>query len=379
MILLKNCNIIHVEKEEIVLSDILIEDNKIKKVGSNLSENHCKVFDLKGAYACAGFIDIATEIGLIESGRKFEGDDANENFEEIIPGMKTLNGIYPFDIGFQEALSSGVTTVVVNSGEKNVIGAQSSVLKTKVGTIDEMIVDSSIDIKVTLGDAPKKWNENSQTTPLSRMGIMHLLRKSLIEAKDYIVNKSKGKQNISLNYEALTKVLNKQIPLKIVANKTQDILSVIDLKKEFNINVIIDQCAEGYMVKEYLKEANIPVIMPSPIIDNSSLELFSSRIDTAKILMDNGITVALATHHPKVSSDLLLFSAIMLMREGMNIFEALSLITVNPAKILNLYIFIVSIQKEKRADIVIFNDLPTKTMSNIILTMINGEVVFRNL
>jgi len=379
MILLKNCNIIHVEKEEIVLSDILIEDNKIKKVGSNLSENHCKVFDLKGAYACAGFIDIATEIGLIESGRKFEGDDANENFEEIIPGMKTLNGIYPFDIGFQEALSSGVTTVVVNSGEKNVIGAQSSVLKTKVGTIDEMIVDSSIDIKVTLGDAPKKWNENSQTTPLSRMGIMHLLRKSLIEAKDYIVNKSKGKQNISLNYEALTKVLNKQIPLKIVANKTQDILSVIDLKKEFNINVIIDQCAEGYMVKEYLKEANIPVIMPSPIIDNSSLELFSSRIDTAKILMDNGITVALATHHPKVSSDLLLFSAIMLMREGMNIFEALSLITVNPAKILNLYSFIGSIQKEKRADIVIFNDLPTKTMSNIILTMINGEVVFRNL
>lgn len=376
MILLKNCHVIHADKREIVFNDILIDHERIKKLGTNLPEEQHKVIDLKGAYVCPGFIDIATEIGLVESGRRFEGNDSNEVNEEIIPGMKSLNGIYPFDIGFKEALSSGVTTVVVNSGGSNVIGAQSSALKTKITSIDHMIVDSSIDIKVTLGDEPKKWNQNSQTSPLSRMGIMNLLRTSLIKTKDYMENRAKGKVDSDLNYEALVRVLNKKIPFKVVANKAQDILSAIEIKKEFDIDVVIDQCAEGYMVKEYLKEANIPVIVSSPLIDTSSLELINSRIDNAEILINEGIVVALSTHHPKISSELLLFSSVMLMRDGLSIFDALRLITINPAKILNLYDRIGSIEEGKYADIVVFDDLPTNTLSNIILTMIDGEIVF---
>lgn len=376
MILLRNCQVVDVENGEIVLNDILIEHKRIKKLGINLLEENHKVIDLKGAYVCPGFIDIATEIGLVESGRKSEGNDSNEVNEEIIPRMKSLNGIYPFDISFKEALLSGITTVVVNSGGSNVIGAQSSALKTKIATVDDMVIDSSIDIKATLGDEPKKWNQNSQTTPLSRMGIMNLLRNSLIKAKDYMENKTEIKVDINLNYEALARVLNKEIPLKIVANKAQDILSAIEIKKEFNINVIIDECAEGYMVKEYLKEANIPVIVSSPLIDTSGLELINSRIDNVKILMNEGIDVALSTHHPKVSSELLLFSSVMLMREGLSIFDTLKLITVNPAKILNLHDRIGSIKEGKYADLVVFDDLPTNTLSKISLTMIDGEIVF---
>lgn len=375
MILLKNCNVIHVERGEIKSGDILVENKKIKELGNNLPENGSRVIDLKGAFVCPGFIDIATETGLIESGRKTEGNDSNEVNEEIIPGMKSLNGIYPFDAGFREALASGITTVVVNSGGCNVIGAQSSALKTNGTSIDNMVINPSIDVKAALGDEPKKWNQNAQTTPLSRMGIMNLLRSSLIKAGGYMENN----ENIDLNYEALSRVLRREIPLKITANKAQDILSAIEIKEEFNIDVVIDECAEGYMVKEYLKENNIPVIVSSPLIDPSSLELMNSRRDNAKILMEYGIEVALSTHHPKVSGELLLFSAVMLMREGLNIFEALRLITVNPAKILNLYNHIGSIEEGKCADLTVFDGMPSNTLSNIILTMVDGEIVIENL
>lgn len=374
MILLKNCNVIHVNRGEIELRDILIENKKIKELGNNLPQNGSRVMDLKGAFVCPGFIDIATETGLIESGRKIEGNDSNEVNEEIIPGMKSLNGIYPFDIGFEEALASGITTVVVNSGGCNVIGAQSSALKTKGTSIENMVINPSIDIKAVLGDEPKKWNQNAQTTPLSRMGIMNLLRSSLIKAREYMENK----RDINLNYEALSRVLKGEIPLKITANKAQDILSAIEIKKEFNIDVVIDQCAEGYMVKEYLKENNIPVIVSSPLIDTLSLELINSRRDNAKILMEHGIEVALSTHHPKVSGELLLFSAVMLMREGLSIFEALRLITVNPAKMLNLYDRIGNIEEGKYADIIAFDGMPSSTLSKIVLTMVDGEIVFEN-
>ena len=375
MILLKNCSVIHVDRDEVILQDILIENNKIKKLGDNLSEENCKTIDLTGSYVCPGFIDCSTEIGLIESGKRIEGNDSNEFNEKIIPGMKALNGIYQFDIAFSESLESGVTTVVVSSGGGNVIGAQSCALKTNKTLLNDMLMEPCIDIKGNLGDEPKMWNQSSQTTPLSRMGIMSLLRTSLIETKAYIKNKENGAAALNLNYEALSKVINKEIPLKITANKAQDILAAIEIKKEFDINLIIDECAEGYMVKEYLKKADIPVIVSSPLIPISSLELRNSRIDNARQLIDEGIITALSTHHPDVSSNLLLFSSVMLMREGLSLFEALRLITVNPAKIMNLYDGIGSIEEGKIADLIVFDDIPTNTLSNIILTVINGEIV----
>lgn len=373
MILLKNCNLIYIDKERIDLKDILIENNLIKNIGYNLKEDEAEIIDLNGAYVTPGFIDCATEIGLIESGKKCEGNDCNETYVDIIPGMKVINGIYPYDPYFSEAINSGVTTVIVNSGSHNVIGAQSAVLKTYSKILNEMEVSSSIDIKGNLGDSPKQWNYNSRKSPLSRMGIMDIIRKALINTKKYMDHKEYCED--SFNYDALSKVLKREIPLKITANKAQDILSAIELKKEFHIEVVIDQCAEGYMVKEYLKEAEIPVIISSPLIDTSSLELMGSRLDNARMLIDAGVEVALATHHPQVCCNLLLFSAAMLEREGLSIYEALKLITSNPAKIFNLHHNIGIIEKGKEADILAFDNLPTKAMANIVLKMVGGKIV----
>ena len=371
MILLKNCNIIDVEKKEITLKDILIEGRKIKTISNEIVENNCEVIDLKGAYACAGFIDISTQMGLIESGSKVEGNDTDEIYKEIIPGLKTLNGIYPNDISFKEAFESGVTTVVVNSGDANAIGAQSSMLKTRrISNIDSMLVNSSIDIKATIGDAPKKWNYNSQTTPLSRMGIFNLIRKSLIETKKYI----NDKKEINLNYEALAKILNKEIPLKITVNKAQDILKALELKEEFDINIILDECAEIHMVKDDIKKAGVPVILSSILIERSNPDIINTKTNTAKVLMEEGVLTAVATHHPKLSSELLSLSVITLLREEIDMFDALKLITVNPAKIMNVYDKIGSIEEGKEADIIFFDELPIKVKSKIVLALISGKI-----
>lgn len=372
MILLKNCNLIYVDEGRVDLKDICIENNLIKKIGENIKESKAQVVDLKGAYVTPGFIDCCTQVGLIESGKKAEGNDCNETYVDIIPGMKAINGVYPYDCYFNEALNTGITTVIVNSGSHNVIGAQSAALKTYGNLLDEMTINSAIDIKGNLGDSPKQWNYNSRKPPLSRMGIMNILRQCLKNTRNHMDDKEWKEDP---NYNALSRVLKREIPLKITANKAQDILSAIELKKEFHIDIIVDQCAEGHLVKKYLKRAEVPVIVSSPLIDTSSLELMGSRMDNAKILLEEGIEVALSTHHPDVSCDLLLFSAAMLQREGLSIYEALKLITVNPAKMLNLYSSIGSIEEGKIADIIAFDNMPTEAMANIVLKMVNGKIV----
>ncbi len=366
MLLLKNGQIIDLENNKIVSKDILIDKGKIIKIDKNISCD-CRAENLNGAYVSPAFIDVSTQLGLIESGKKVEGDDSNETFEEVISGMKTSYGIYPYDIAIDEAFEAGIFTAVVNSGNHNVVGAQSSL----INTFNKNIINDCIDIKATLGDSPKKWNFDVRKSPLSRMGVMDILRKSLINARDCIENKNKLSNDMHIN--SLFKVLRKEIPLKIYANKEQDILSAISIKNEFDINIILDSGVEAYRLIQELEDFNIPVIVSSCMIDTSSAELENSKRYLAKMLSGFGILTAISTHHPTLSSELLPLSAGLMIREGMDKLEALKLITLNPAKIYGLNMGV--IKKGAIANLIVTDKWPLYTMSKILLKVAEGNLI----
>lgn len=379
MLLLKNGKIFTMEDERIFYGDILIDKGKIIQIDHNIYIPEAKTINLHSQIVLPGLIDGNTNLGLIESGKKFEGDDVNEKFALVTPDLSTRDGIYPWDDCFDQAVKGGVTTAVVSSGHLNVIGAQSSAVKTKSAPIQKMMLKSCVDIKVTLGDAPKKWNQNKQETPLSRMGVVHLLRKTLIEAKEYVYKKKKAEidyTNYDSKYEALEKILNKQCPLKITAHKAQDILTAIQIGKEFDIRIIIDYGTEAYMVIDELKKANAPVFLGSCLTDKSSSDLLNRRTDSGKILSSSGICTSITTHHPDVLVNLLLLSAAVSVKEGMSYKEALKSITINPAKSLGLDHQIGSIREGKDADIVVFDGDPFKSMTKVTTTIVNGEIVY---
>lgn len=379
MLILKNGKIFTMEDEVIHYGDILIDQGKILEVDHNIDAMGAKVIDLHNCIVLPGFVDASTNLGLIESGRKFEGDDRDERYSLITPGLSARDGIYPWDKCFEEASRSGVTTCIVGSGNMNAIGSKSCAVKTKSDVIEKMLINPFVDIKATLGDAPKKWNQNKQETPLSRMGIIHLLRKTLMETKKYSEDKKKGHidyESYDPKYDAMENVMGKRCPLKVTAHKAQDILAAIQIKEEFDINIIVEWGTEAYKCVDQLKKAEVPVFLGSLLTDKSSPELEGRRDDTGKLLSSAGICTSITTHHPDVPSELLLFSAAIAAKEGMGYKEALEAITINPAKSLGLEHRIGSISIGKDADIVVFDGDPLKSMSRAIMTIINGGIVF---
>jgi len=179
MLLLKNGKIFTLNENKIIYGDILIDNGKILAIDSNISSSVEKTVDLHQSIVMPGLIDCSTSLGLIESASGFPGNDLNEKYENVISDSKSLNGINYRDEYFKKAVSSGITTVVVNSGKTNVIGSQSCALKTYGKSLDQALISDSIDISCTIGDEPKKWNQNRQETPLSRMGIINVLRENL--------------------------------------------------------------------------------------------------------------------------------------------------------------------------------------------------------
>ena len=48
----------------------------------------------------------------------------------ISPHIRAIDGVYPLDPAFLDALKSGITTVHVMPGSSNIIGGTTSVIKT---------------------------------------------------------------------------------------------------------------------------------------------------------------------------------------------------------------------------------------------------------
>ena len=95
---------------------------------------------------------------------------------------------------------------------------------------------------------------------------------------------------------ALKKVMLKEIPLIVKANRASDILSLIELSKRRNFNLVIQGAAEGWRVAKHLANANVAVILQP--IDNlpHSFNELGARLDNASLLHEAGVKILISSH-----------------------------------------------------------------------------------
>jgi imidazolonepropionase-like amidohydrolase len=182
-ILLKNATVYPIIAKPLKNSDVLIEDGKIKKIGSNIvTEANVKMIDCREHFLFPGFIDVHTHLGLYDEGTGWAGNDANETSEALTPHIRALDGVYPLDPAFMDAVKSGITTVHIMPGSANVIGGTTSVIKTAGKNIKKMIVQEFAGLKIALGENPKRIHSHGNSDSITRMGIMGMLREAFFHA-----------------------------------------------------------------------------------------------------------------------------------------------------------------------------------------------------
>ena len=384
--LIKNGKIFTCEEGKIYeKGDILIKDGKISKIGEDLSQyiGEEEVIDAKGLLIFPGFIEAHCHLGLHEEGNNGAGNGTNEASEPITPQMRAIDGINPFDGGFQSAREAGVTTAVIGPGSANVIGGQFAAVKTSGICIDDMIIKEPVAIKVAFGENPKRVYSGKNKMPNTRMAIAALLRETLTEAVNYknrkidaeIEDKDFSK---NLKYEALLPLINREIPMNAHAHRADDILTAIRIAKEFNLKLTLDHCTEGHLISDYIKRENLDAIVGPTLSFNGKAETLKKTFKTPKALIDKGIKVAITTDHPVVTIDKLPLCAAMAMKEGITFNEALEAITINPAEIIGIDERVGSLKEGKDGDLVILNGSPFEIATKTIYTIINGEVVYKD-
>ena len=395
-----NATIIPIEGAIIEHGTLLIEDAKIINVGSNLSVEGFEVQDCSGKTITPGFIDAHSHVGLFEEGTSAQHvHDGNERTDSVVPYLRSIDGIFPLDMGFDDARHGGVTTLGITHGSANPIGAQTCVVKTAGTTIAEMVIKEPAGVKFAMGENPKRVGQENKRAPHTRMAVAWLIRKAFYEALDYrkdleeyefnkTSNDSKTEEKDKkfikppkkdLGKEILLRLIDGEFPVRSHAHRADDIETAIRLSEEFGYKLVVDHATESYKIKELIVEKKIPLVI-GPIFGRGSRvknELRDQQMSTPGVMMQAGVMVSITTDAPVVPIDSLRDTVIQCIREGLDSERALETITINPAKVLVLDDRIGSLKAGKDADFLIFNGDPLDTRTAVEETYINGKMVFK--
>ncbi|CAM3742548.1 amidohydrolase [Mesobacillus zeae] len=369
-ILLKNAFVFPVVSDSIQDCDVLVSQGKIKSVGRNIPlSDGVSVIDCSGGFLFPGFIDVHTHLGLYDEGTGWAGNDANETIEPLSPHVRAIDGVYPFDPAFSDALQAGITTVHVMPGSANVIGGTTSVIKTSGKNIERMIIKETAGLKIALGENPKRIHSHGNKDSITRMGIMGMLREAFYQAKY-------ADDPTPLRLASIVKALKREIPVRVHAHRADDIISALRFADEFNLDLRIEHCTEGHLVAGELGRRNLKVSVGPTLTRRSKVELKNKSWTTYQKLCAAGAEVSITTDHPYIPVQYLNVCAAISVREGMPEQKALEGITILAARNLGVDERLGSIEPGKDADLVLWNGHPFQYTSKPIWTMINGETVF---
>ncbi|PKK40676.1 amidohydrolase [Clostridiaceae bacterium JG1575] len=379
--LIDNATVYPMDQDPILGGWILLDEDRIAALGTKeqAPPEWEERLDAKGAWVLPGFIDGHTHLGMHEAALGFEGNDTNEASDPLTPQVRAIDGCNPRDVGFAKARSAGVTLVMAGPGSANVVGGTFMTIRTYGECIDDMVLPQSTAMKCAFGENPKRFYGKNGKMPITRMGTASLLRKTLQEAKNYQEKKARALEKgdyfeEQLGMEAMLKVLNQEMPLKAHAHRADDILTALRIAREFKVDITLDHCTEGHLIKESLKGQKAfvgPTFLPA-----SKVELQNKGFETVVELMHSGVLCAITTDHPVISLELLPVCAGLAMKAGLTEQEALSSITINPAKILGIDSEYGTLTVGKKANLTLYDATPLSNLSQCLMTIADGQVVY---
>jgi len=335
---------------------------------------------LSAVCATAGMIDASAGINT--------GLTSVEQSNEVQPHLSVLHGIDLFDPRFDRQARSGVTTVCTAPMDRNVIGGLSVVLKT-AGEDDlaaRVVVPESL-VRGAIGSSPSSGNSPAgragptdffRRRPTTRMGVEWEWRKAFYDA----AAATRLPEREFPGAQILRDVLAGERTLCIQAWATQDLRTAVYLKEEMkreglgDIDLIVDAAAEAWKEPQLLERVQAKVILPAfPADGRTGPDRAFMSWNTAKILVDAGLTIALSSTSGPTYATGLGMQAGFAMRGGLTFDQALAAVTTNPASMLGIEERVGTLEVGKDADIVLWSGQPFEATSTVVGVLVDGALV----
>lgn len=382
-LVIRHGTVLTITKGTLMETDILVQKGKITAIGQNLkAPNGTKEIDATGRYVMPGIIDAHSHIAI---------DAVNEATNPITPEVKVGDAINPFDLSIYRALAGGVTTSHAMHGSANAIGGQCQTIKHRYGVLrpeDYKFEGAPRTIKFALGENPMRVHgEGRGVQPRTRMGVERVIRDAFQQGQvyrdkwqAYETEKKKNPNAVpphyNERYQTMADILDGKIIIQCHSYRADEILMLLNVLKDFGVKRITFQHAnEGFKVAPELAAFGA---MASVFSDwwAYKFEVYYSTAYNATILTRNGVVTSINSDSGELIRHLFHEAAKTQRYGDLSDDEALSLITINPARQLGIDAHVGSIEVGKDADLAIFDHHPLSVYAIPQMTIVDGIVRF---
>jgi len=372
-IVIKNATIYDGVNNSPFVGNILIDENKIKKISSsNLQADF--VIDASGKIVTPGFIATDTQLGIVEIGALSVTRDDSSKMYKI--GFSIFNAFNPNSTLIPWNRSNGITSALtLPNNTSSPIGGLGSyfVLDSKLdvtGTSDMVMIGE-------FGGSSSK----SRAEQFSMIEDLLILASSLtksdinsdLELSDLIDEWSiSDAMNLHpRDMRALYQLVNNNLPLIIKSHRASDLLKLIELKEKYNLNIIIMGAQEASLVSDELAEHNIPLIFDPMNNIPESFDELASNIQMASKLEEAGIEMMFTVSRSH-NYHLIRQGAGVAVANGLSYGAAIRALSSTPAKVFGIKDR-GTIESGKIADLIIWEADPLEPSSMPEYVFVNGE------
>lgn len=361
---------------------VIIRDGKIAAVGTDVAiPDGASVIDASGRFVMPGVIDAHSHIAL--------GGDINEATNPSTPQVRMLDALDPFDHAIYRALAGGVTAAKLMHGSANVIGGLCITVKMKYGARPEEMLIPGVrqQLKMALGENPKRLYGGRGRMPSTRMGEFALLRQKLIDAQaykekreTYAKKSAEGKEGtppkVDLELEMLADLLEGEITVDCHCYVAHEIVPFLKTCAEFGVPVkCLSHAFGAYKVRDEIAKTGVSILTHTDWW-GYKWEAWDAIPYAPGMLMRAGINTCICSDSGDVMRRLPAEAAKVVKYCGISDDEALAMITINAARALEIDHLTGSIEAGKDADIAIFDRHPLDSFAKCVLTLVEGDVLF---
>jgi len=377
-VLIRNATVMTVTRGTIQGGSVLVRDGKIAAVGpaaTVAAGPGALVIDATGKWVTPG---------LIDQHAHYPTDSHNEATQQFTSMTRLRDNLNPTDVALYRVLAGGVTTIHVLHGSVNPIGGQLAVIKARWGKDAHGLLFEGArpGLKMSAEEFPAARTNGA---PGSFSGEEVVIRDILSRAQQYRQQwDAYARQRASgvspllaprrdLGLEALAEVLRGERAVHVHAmsppvDDGRGMLMMMRLAEEFGFRIkTFEHAAAAFQVADELQRHGAGA---------SLFSFFSVQTPyNAALLMRKGITVSINSDGEILARDLNM-QAGLLMRYGLTEDEALALVTINPARQLDIDARVGSIEVGKDADLVVWTRYPLGTYAIADTVLIDGQVYF---
>jgi imidazolonepropionase-like amidohydrolase len=355
---------VHVGNGQVIENGmIVISGGKIADVRPTAAISDVQVIDCKGKHLYPGLILSNSQLGLVEvpsiraTNDSREIGEMNSNIRSIV--AYNTDSKVPFTLRNVGILMANIVPLGgVISGTSSVVQLDAWNWEDAAVATDNGVHFNMPSLLTRRGGGRGGFGGFFGATqpagdPIKRaLEEIESVKVFFKEAKAYAALPSHTATN--LKFDAVKGLFDKKQKLFIHCNIVKEMLIAVDFVKEFGFDVVIVGGVDSYLIADLLKQNNIAVILeqlhslPTMVDDD-----VDQPYKTPAMLQKAGVLFAINDEDGNTRYRNLAFNAGTSVAYGLTKEQALSAVTLNPAKILGIDSIVGSLEKGKDANIIV--------------------------